>query len=341
MALTVDKALELLQGAHGRGRLAHAFIVSGAAGSGKRGLAARLIQTVNPQGGTGGNLFGDAEEAAEPATLEELEGEFVRVVRPQSKSRRITVEQIRELEHAFQMAAPAGVWKIGVVVDAERMFDEPSNAFLKTLEEPPPHCLMLLLTSQPEFLLPTIRSRCVNLVLRDGRRVLPLDDGERGAFAQLLARGGRDCSARGAMMLKGGFETLLAQRREVITAESRQAYKEECATYRQATEGDWLEKRELYHKALAEAEYLGMRSALVDWLIGWLGDAVRQKAGASGLAYPESAAETAAFAEGQDLPGLLRRFDAMQEMRELLSTNVQEGLAIEVGFLRAFGQGGQ
>ena len=80
-----------------------------------------------------------------------------------------------------------------------------------------------------------------------------------------------------------------------------------------------------------------VRSALVDWLIAWLGDAVRQRVGVRELGYPEYAAETAKFAEGQEVNALLRRLDVLQELRDLFNTNVPEGLAIEVSFLKAFG----
>ncbi len=79
------------------------------------------------------------------------------------------------------------------------------------------------------------------------------------------------------------------------------------------------------------------RAGLVDMLVGWFGDAVRQKAGVEGLGYPEHAKHTAQFAEGEDLEGLLRRLDALQEMRDSLNTNAQEALMLEVSFLRAFG----
>jgi hypothetical protein len=75
----------------------------------------------------------------------------------------------------------------------------------------------------------------------------------------------------------------------------------------------------------------------VDWLISWLGDAIRQKVGVSELGFAEYAAETAKFAESQDLSALLKRIDTLQELRDLLNTNVPEGLAIEVSFLKAFG----
>ena len=183
MALTEDMAFNLIEGAHARSRLAHAFLISGAAGSGKRDLAARVVALVNPvETGEGSDLFGESPESSSSVDLDDLEGEFVRVVRPRSRSRRILIDDIRGLERSMHLAAPSGIWKIGVVVDADRMFDEPANAFLKTLEEPPPGCLLLLLTSNADILLPTLRlvalrsdcNREVKMDFSKRRRVRPL-----------------------------------------------------------------------------------------------------------------------------------------------------------------------
>lgn len=338
MAVTAARAFDLMEGAHQRERLAHAFLISGPAGSGKRALAARVIQMVNPPADAGGiDLFGEPAESVEAAELDSLEGEFVRIVRPRSRSRRILIGEIRELERSMHLAAPRGVWKIGVIVDSDRMSDESANAFLKTLEEPPPGCLLILLTAHAEILLPTIRSRCVGTVLQPTERYEVLEEEERNTFAKILARGAEKPSARNALLLKASFESLLAARKSTIGSANAAALKQESDLYKQATEGDWLEEREKFYDALSASEYLAVRSALVDWLIAWLGDAVRQKVGVAELDFAEYAEETAKFSASQDLEALLLRIDTLQELRDLLHTNVSEGLAIEVSFLKAFG----
>lgn len=338
MPVTEDKAYELMHGAHERERLAHAYLIAGPVGSGKRSLAARVIEMVNPapEDGTMG-LWGEDEEAAEVKTLDELEGEFVHLVRPRSKSRRITVDEIRALEHVMQMAAPRDKWKVGVVIDADRMFDEPANAFLKTLEEPPPGCLLMLLTASPEVLLPTIRSRCVNITLQARGRQDPLSAEEAVGLARLLGNAGAKRSAKNALLVKAGFEAVLAARKAEVAAQYAAAFKEESATYKKATDGTWLEEREKFYAAMTESDYLAARAGLVDMLVGWFGDAVRQKAGVGGLGWPEHAKHTAQFAKREEMEGLLRRLDALQEMRDSLNTNAQEALMLEVSFMRAFG----
>src|ERR1700761_5162559 len=89
-------------------------------------------------------------------------------VRPESKSRHITVEQIRGLERELYLRPFSAPVKVAVIFDAERMClggASAANAFLKTLEEPPAHTLILLTSGRPAMLLPTILSRCLRLDL--------------------------------------------------------------------------------------------------------------------------------------------------------------------------------
>ena len=89
-------------------------------------------------------------------------------VRPESKSRHITVEQIRELERELYLRPFSAPLKVAIIFDAERMClgaAGAANAFLKTLEEPPAHTLILLTSGRPAMLLATIISRCLRLDL--------------------------------------------------------------------------------------------------------------------------------------------------------------------------------
>jgi DNA polymerase-3 subunit delta' len=337
MAVTAEKAFDLIRGAHERERLAHAFLISGPVGSGKERLAARIVQLVNPPEDDGGkNLFDEPEAPAEEKELDGLQGPQVTLVRPRSKSRQILIDEVRELEREMHLTAPAGRWKVGVIIDADRMRDGPANAFLKTLEEPPPRCLLLLLSAHPEYLLPTIRSRCVDLVLQPTGRVDILGEGEMRMLAKMLGKTAKERSERNALLVKAAFESLLRERKEEITERNKAALKAEEAIYKRATEGNWMEEREKYYAALGEAEYLSMRTALLDLLLSWMGDAVRQKAGSESLTYPEVKVETGQLAESRDLDQLLGGLDALEDLRAMFNTNTQEALAMEVGFLRAF-----
>lgn len=334
MSFTVDHAFELVKSAHERGRLAHAFLISGPKGVGKSQLVARIIQCINGSGDGGFDLFGEAVAVQTPE-LDEMESELVRLVRPQSKSRRIRVDQIRELEKSLWVAAPTGKWKVGVVLEADRMMTEAENAFLKTLEEPPAQSLLILLTDNPQGLLPTILSRCVRMPLIGDAR--ERGEGEQ-ALLGMLRQGSRDFGTMtGALSLKASFSVLLDERKTAILKSAEEALKEEEAAYKNAIEGDWLKRREEQMKAAGESEYLTERAAMMDLLVAWVADILRQKAGAGGLDFPEAAKETAELAGKEEWASLLARAEALEKLRNTLETNAQEQLALEVGFLKAFG----
>ncbi|GHC66507.1 hypothetical protein GCM10007100_38000 [Roseibacillus persicicus] len=336
MPMKLEDAQGLLESAHERGRLAHALILSGPAGSGKAELAANLIQHLNKPADAGADLWGEPV-VEEQKTLDQLEGEFVRIVRPKSRSRRIKVEQMREIEKPFHLAAPEGTWKVGVVVDADRMGEEAANAFLKTLEEPPPDCLLLLLTASPARLLPTILSRCVEISLTNRRgmeeRLAERTHELERALAGIASHGP---SVWGALGIKAVFEDILAawkKEREKVFADELKA---EVAHYKNSSEGKWLEEREEAMKAELAGELVEAKTALVQWLTAWMGDAVRSKFGGDRFDLPRQKEFTKSFGGSQDLPSLLRRTDALKDLVALQETNAQETLVLETCLLCAF-----
>jgi DNA polymerase-3 subunit delta' len=83
-------------------------------------------------------------------------------LRPAGKMRMILAEPTRELIGKTQVSPAVGRRKVAIIYEADRMNTAAANIFLKTLEEPPGHTTLLLLTSRPYALLPTIRSRCLH-----------------------------------------------------------------------------------------------------------------------------------------------------------------------------------
>src|SRR3954454_22422376 len=150
MAFLPDAALEYLRRAHQQNRLGHAYLISGSPGSGKRMLAAQVAALVN---GT------KAEDVFSTRAHD------IFVAEPESKSRRIVIDQVRELEHALHMRATGDGRKVAIIAEADRLQSQAANAFLKTLEEPPQNSLLLLLSALPEVLPDTIISRCIPIPL--------------------------------------------------------------------------------------------------------------------------------------------------------------------------------
>lgn len=96
-------------------------------------------------------------------------------LRPTKKMRMIRIGEsaadagtMREFIAKIQKSPQISHRKVGIVYEADRMNTEAANAFLKTLEEPPANTTILLLTSRPYSLLPTIRSRVLNFRFTDG-----------------------------------------------------------------------------------------------------------------------------------------------------------------------------
>src|SRR5277367_5695698 len=131
-----------------RGRMGHSYLLTGDRAESLENLALGLAGQV---------LAGAPQEHPD-----------FHAVRPESKSRHITVEQVRELERELYLRPYCAPLKVAVIFDAERMCmggAGAANAFLKTLEEPPAHTLILLTSGRPAMLLPTIISRCLRLDL--------------------------------------------------------------------------------------------------------------------------------------------------------------------------------
>lgn len=80
-------------------------------------------------------------------------------------SKSINVEQIRHVNRIAQESSQLGGYRVITITSADRMNESAANALLKTLEEPPPHCCFILVTSQLSQLIPTIVSRCQQMVL--------------------------------------------------------------------------------------------------------------------------------------------------------------------------------
>ncbi|MGB3121222.1 MAG: hypothetical protein WBE58_20535 [Verrucomicrobiales bacterium] len=324
MSFTVERAFDLLMQSREQGRFAHAYLITGDEGSGKRELSARLIRAVNalPE-----NL----------ATLDDLASGSVTVVRPEMKSRRIGIGAIRETERIVHLAVGAQTTKFVVVVEADRMGEQAENAFLKTLEEPPRGTVLLLLTANPEALLPTILSRCIRIPLQGlGSQRLP------EASLTFLKAVGRHFAAKstglaGVFGLMGTYSDTLKEGKKHIETRHGDQLKIEKEHYARTTEGDWLKRREEYFQARVESDYLQLRQHLSDDLMTWFGDVLRQQKGVDRLDLPECAEATRTTSQLLTSEQVLEKIDAIETLRSHYQTNVNESLATEVAFIKIFG----
>ena len=321
MAFSPEIALDYLRSAQERDRLAHAYLITGPAASGKRALAARIAELVS----------GVAPESVFAGTAAN-----VHLAGPESKSRRIVIDQIRQLEHALQMQARGAGRKVAIISEADRMQPQAANAFLKTLEEPPKNSLLLLLSANPETLPDTIISRCLILPLAAAKE--RAFSAEEEQFLALLDRvaAKNTSGVQDAFGLAQGFERLLSALKTRIQEEQAENLKSETARYKTTTDGSWLDTREDHYKALSESLYLQRREQFLELLFLWWGDVLRASTGVARRELPSSAATTSNVAERLTTADILARLRRLEELRDHLSRTVHEGLALEVAFLNVF-----
>ncbi len=313
MAFSKESAFDRLRAAQAAGRLAHAHLITGPVGSGKTWLAVRLAAVV---------LDCAPEDVPTHADAH--------ILQPESKSRRIVIDQIRSLEQAVQRKPLLGAFKVVIIHDAERMQPQAANAFLKTLEEPPENSLIFLLSSLPEAILETVLSRCVETALQDTIAR------ESSVEEQTILKALEEClvqpatpSITEAFRFTRAIQGLLSAQRERISSEYEDSLKADTAHYKQTSDSaSWLDDRGEQIKALAEAAALRERERILHLVTDALGEALRSQHG-----HPPRHATAKALAEKFPTANLLRRIDSLEMLRRRLAQGVQEGLALESGFL--------
>jgi len=170
-------------------RVAHAYLFFGEDRIGKRLAALRFAQAINCEIDYGP---GGPDACGACRSCRQIEArthpDFLLIEPDQEQANpQIKIEQIRELEQQLVYHPLVGRRKVCLIDEADRMTPGAANALLKTLEEPPDHSLLLLITSRPSALLATVRSRCqgirfvaparadVETALKTTRRIPPAD----------------------------------------------------------------------------------------------------------------------------------------------------------------------
>jgi len=185
-----ERPIGILQRAIRNGTLAHAYLFSGDGGIGKKLTAFALAAAVNCREEGTGDGCGKC-----PACRQISAGTHpdVHVVLPESENKQflatlstkeaekasseIKIDQIRDAQASISLMPSDGSVKFLIIDGADTLNAAAQNAFLKTLEEPPGQSVIIMLSSRPQSLLPTIRSRCQEI------RFLPLP---RRELAQAL-----------------------------------------------------------------------------------------------------------------------------------------------------------
>ncbi len=321
MSFSLEQAHRLLMHARQSGRLPHALLLTGSPAAGTHQLALYLAAELN---------------GARADALETLRHPMCRVLRPGSKSRKILIEDIRGVEPFLALRAAAGETKLVIILEADRMMEEAANAFLKTLEEPPPQTVIILITEQPSRLLTTILSRCVRVPLRETSNTLRLSEAQQAflpAVAAALPLIGSDVAA---LALRADFQSLLTERKEQITKRLTAAIKAEAKAIAEGTDiRDWEARQKDATAALIETEYLAEREQMLELLSLCLGQAVLLASHAPDV--QPATPEITALAEARPVADLLRRMRALEALRTDLNFNVNEALILDSHLLNIIG----
>jgi DNA polymerase III subunit gamma/tau len=155
-----DAVVRTLTRAIESGKLAHAYLFSGPRGSGKTSAAKILARCINCVQGPTAHPDNTCEFC-----VSMLEGTALDVLEIDAASNR-GIDEIRSLREAVKFAPSVMRMKVYIIDEAHMLTKEGANAFLKTLEEPPPHAVFILATTEPERLPVTILSRCQRYAFR-------------------------------------------------------------------------------------------------------------------------------------------------------------------------------
>lgn len=152
-------------------RLSHGLLIHEAPGAGGDWLAAwiaQLVLCVHPE-------RAPCQDC--PACHRVRAGQHpdLTSIRPIEDSRQIRIEQVRELGEELALTSHQGGYKVGILWPADALNRFAANALLKTLEEPPPRTLLMLVATQPSRLPATILSRCQRIRVRAPTRAEAVD----------------------------------------------------------------------------------------------------------------------------------------------------------------------
>jgi hypothetical protein len=324
------------------GRLPHALLLHGPAGIGKFDAALRLVQgLLCARGGLDGpcEVCGPCKRVASGQHLDLFVIDVAHEDVPEDKrEERIRIERLVHrpdsrwdgpvVEDFLALRSSEGGWRALIVRDAERLAhsqNEAQNALLKVLEEPGESVLWVLVTSRPQSLLPTLRSRCVQV------RLDPLDEGavERALAgtagtperARSLARWSAGSPGRALeLAARAGFEL------RGLLAEVWQGSLSPLAAAARAweLEGD-------FRGRTPSARQRDRARALIELALELVSDAVRAQAGAppAQLAHGDLLEEPGAL----DAVRLRESLDALLQARADLELNLDAAAVVDAGLL--------
>ena len=297
-------------------RVSHAYLFTGEEGSGKRTLAdAFAMHLVCQKHEDDACLTCSACKKA----MDRNHPDILYVTH--EKPNLISVKEIREqVVDTVDILPYEGGRKIYIIAEAEKMNPQAQNALLKTIEEPPEYAVLLLLTTSPEALLPTIRSRCMTLALK------PVPDEEVSRYLEEKLKV-PDYEAR---ILTAFAQGNIGRAKAAATEEEFSEIEGQTVRLvRRLPEMDTAGISEVVRQMKDHKDQIGDD---LDMLLLWFRDVLLFKATADAdhLIFQEEIGTIRDQAAGSSYEGLQEILDAIDKCRVRLNANVNFDLAVEL-----------
>lgn len=320
------RVLAYLTGVARRQTPAHAYLLVGPPHVGKstvaRRFAAALVCQVREEAPCGACRACRLVEAEHHPDVRVVDLEAQRLILGEKHQASVyKVELVRRLQADLALRPVEADWKVVILTDADRMTPQAANAFLKTLEEPPPFVVLVLTAQDEEALLPTIRSRCQVITLRP----VPLAEIEEG----LKARGAPpEQAALLARLSEGRVGWALRALKDPNELAARQADLDRLHHLLRATPGERLAAAEELARRAESEEVLRL------WASWWRDVLLVQSGSLEALRHADQRAALEEVATHVPVQAVQQVLKTIQRAAQLLrGTNVNAELVWDVVIL--------
>jgi DNA polymerase-3 subunit delta' len=321
-----SRAVNALAAAVASGSPARSYIFAGPEHVGKAAAALRLAQALNCTADDPPCLSCEVCRRIGEAKFADVQTVTVEATTDGPAHKAIAVEQMRDIEATVALAPYEGRRRVVIIDPADEMSDGAQNAFLKTLEEPPPHVVFVLVSADADRLLETVRSRCrrVEFGLVAAAEV---EAGlvERGTAADQAAVLARLAAGRPGWALEAASTpAALAKRDEALDA---------ARSLAEMDLGGRIDIAEKLSSAF-KRDRAAVDETLAQWL-GWWRDIVLAQSGAAdAIANLDRREQIATDAGRYGRAQVIEFVEALRQARQHLRANVQSRIALDALMLR-------
>lgn len=307
------KAKRILRNAFLQDRISHAYLFEGPSGTGKLASAKAFAKTLFCLQSIAGEA---CNQCLECRKFDNENQPDLRYIVPEGQS--IKIDQIRQLQRDLSYRTTASGRMIYIIEQAEKMTVQAANSLLKFLEEPVSPVVAILITSNSQAILPTIRSRTMSVPFVPLSPELMLE--------QLIERGASPTLARAAVQLSSGLDGALAILEKNGFAEIRtlviQLGKESITTY---TAAMLTASQKLF-----KGEYADQIDLVMQLLLLWFKDMTQFQAGRQeNLVFIDQLEWISAHAFSRSFAGWVSCMEHVLEADKRIKANVTPQLSIE------------